>query len=133
MAEITPNVETIPFPDTQGATPVRCSTATCLAGHTWPPALLAVKCPADGSPVVAVQKSNCPVCNEPIAKVVIRVDFVPRGAGIVARCAGQQVAGESIDIELVPSEWQEIVSGTRDTRDFESRRSAERVGIGNDK
>jgi hypothetical protein len=51
---------------------------------------------------------------------------VPRGAGAAKRCQGEPVYGETLDLELVRHEWQEVeASTTSDT--FEERRCKERT------
>lgn len=103
-----------PFPDTASppqASP--CSYNTCLSGHIWPAVLAVTRCPGCTGGVVAVQKVNCPFCNEPIVQTTLRSDFVPRGGGVVARCAGLVGPGESLDIEIKRNEWQQVEGTTR--------------------
>lgn len=111
-----------------GPDPVRlepCTFAECPAGHRWTPALAIGACPGDKSPVLAIQKVNCPICNEPMIKTSIRTDFVPRGAGISCRCQGQEPQGESLDLTLTHSGWREAETSTLN---FEAKRATERSG-----
>lgn len=89
---------------------VPCSFVECTEGHRWPPTPALVLCPEDKSPVLALQQQNCPYCNEPIARISLRVDLVPRGAGMPARCKGQKPFGESIDVILQPTKRFELES-----------------------
>ncbi len=87
-------------------TPEVCSYHVCLAGHKWPMTLAVTKCPGCASSLLAVQKTQCPFCNEPCVRSVLRSDFVVRGGGISARCTGQPVQ-ESLDIEMARSSWEQ--------------------------
>lgn len=73
----------------------------------WPAILAVGACPGCTGSVLAVQKTNCPFCNEPAIRSVLRSDFIPRGMGLVGRCKGQNVIGESLDIELIRGGWKE--------------------------
>lgn len=113
-----------PFPESD--TPPRldpCSFNKCASGHIWPAVLAIAKCPGCAGAVIAVQKVNCPFCNEPIVETNLRSDFVPRGAGMAARCAGQLPTGDSLDIQLQRTAWREVEATTKDflTREAEER------------
>lgn len=73
-----------------------------------------------------MQKTNCPMCNEPIGRTVLRSDFVPRGAGVAARCSGQSGVGETLDLEITRDGWLKEQEGFRD---FESKRAEERQTV----
>lgn len=103
-----------------------CSWNECLLGHRWSPSLAVAKCPGCGGQILAVQKTNCPVCNEPVTKTSLRSDFVGRGAGVSPRCLGQKPLGESVDLEMERVEWQQVVKSPIEV--FEDRRVKERNG-----
>jgi hypothetical protein len=44
---------------------------------------------------------NCPICNEPTHRSVIRTDHVMKGGGVSARCMGQKNAAEVTIVEMV--------------------------------
>ena len=103
-----------PFPTDATAPELQpCSYNECLTGHKWPAVLALAKCPGCSSAVQAVQKTNCPFCNEPIIRTVLRSDFLPRGGGVVARCQGQVMPGDSLDIQLQRTSWQAAEVNTR--------------------
>ena len=87
-----------------------CSFSECTAGHRWPPQVALAQCPGCQGPILAVQKLQCPFCNEPVARTVLRSDFVPRAAGVAKRCQGQSPYGESIDLEMQRVQWREVES-----------------------
>lgn len=94
-----------------GESPVEpCSWNECTAGHRWPPVLAVAGCPGCRVPILAVQQVNCPVCNEPMVRSVVRSDFVPKGAGVASRCRGGKVAGESLTLEMERVRWKEVES-----------------------
>lgn len=111
------NAPCTPFPSLEGEAappaPSPCSFNECLSGHIWPAILALSRCPGCTGGVVAVQKTNCPFCNEPITRTVLRSDFVPRGGGVTARCQGTPGIGESLDVEMIRTQWQEIEGTTR--------------------
>ena len=95
---------------TEPPCPKFCSFNECKAGHRWPPTAALVPCPGCGAHDFAVQKTNCPFCNEPIVRTVLRSDFIPKGGGVAARCQGAAVLGETLDIEMVRQETPRIES-----------------------
>lgn len=116
-----------PFPE--GPTPPAlepCSYNECTQGHKWPAILALARCPGCTGAIIAVQKTNCPFCNEPTSRSVLRSDFVPRGAGVVARCQGQIPIGESLDVECQRTGWK---AAEKETRTFLEQQEAERTGV----
>ncbi len=103
---------------------IPCSYNECLSGHKWPQIILIAKCEGCGGPVLAIQKTQCPFCNEPTVKTQLRSDFLPRGAGVARRCLGEGVNGESLDLEMLRTAWQTDEAGFKD---FETKRAAERT------
>lgn len=120
--------ETVPPVEFPELAPVRfCSFNECSSGHRWPPTLIAQPCPGCQGPILAAQKTQCPFCNEPITRTVLRSDFIPRGGGLVARCAGAAPIGETMDIELIRHEWSACeVDGHKL---FETKQSEERAAM----
>jgi len=104
----------VPFPEVE-APPTRlpCSYNECLAGHKWPAQLALANCPGCTGGILAIQKTNCPFCNEPITRSVLRSDFIPRGGGVTARCQGVTGIGESLDIDMCRTSWREAETSTR--------------------
>jgi hypothetical protein len=99
---------TSPFPETEPPPRLNpCSYNQCLSGHIWPAIMALAKCPGCTGAVLAVQNTNCPFCNEPTVRSVVRSDFLPRGGQVIARCSGQVGIGESLDIEMSRNGWQE--------------------------
>lgn len=88
-------------------TSLPCSWNRCLSGHTWPVTLAVAPCPGCKASMIAVQKTACPFCNEPIVATSLRSDFLVRGAGVSSRCTGAHMPGESLDIELARTQWSE--------------------------
>ncbi len=84
-----------------------CSWNKCSRGHKFPPALVIANCPACGTQYVAVQKVQCPYCNEPVVETSLRSDFLPRGGGLFPRCKGAQTPFETLDIQLQRTGWEE--------------------------
>jgi hypothetical protein len=113
----------IPFPETAPPPTSVCSWNECPAGHRWPPTIGVASCQGCGSPVVAFMKTQCPYCNEPTVRSMVRSDFVPRGAGLASRCQGQKPLGESVDLELLRTEWVKIDSTYQS---FSEREAAEK-------
>jgi hypothetical protein len=64
-----------------------------------------------------VKMANCPYCNEPVEKTVLRTDFLPRGAGVAKRCLGEMVYGESMSIELERQYAQEVETDGKDVNE----------------
>lgn len=109
------------------APPEPCSYNECPVGHRWAPLTAVSYCQGCGGPALAIQKTNCPICNEPIVKTVLRSDFVPRGAGLAQRCKKQPVAGESMDLIMERHMWQEIEDLPMKT--FEDKKAEEVKGL----
>lgn len=82
-----------------------CSYHECVKCHyKWPPLTQIVKCPDAGgcqSPVLAIKLENCPICNEPVGKTRIRVDFTSQHIMVKPICAGASSTADShyVDIE----------------------------------
>lgn len=74
-----------------------CTWAECVSGHKWPIQAMIAACPGCNGAVLAIRQSNCHYCNEPMLRVTMRHDFVPTGAGVVPRCKGATVYGETLD------------------------------------
>ena len=107
MEEKTPLTgEEVVFPDPPVIEP--CSVASCGKGHNWKFTLANVNCGGCQSPTLAVKLENCPVCNEPMERIRVRLDFVARGGGISYRCKHQEPWGESVDIEVERNGWREF-------------------------
>jgi|SRR5580700_1300992 hypothetical protein len=84
-----------------------CSWCECLGGHRWAATLVVVPCGGCKCGVVALKKENCPYCNEPVSKISLRSDHLPKGGGMAQRCLGQPVNGETLDIVLEKHAWKE--------------------------
>ena len=111
---LTTESQEIAFPT--ATTPSLCSWSECLNGHRFVPTAVVATCSGCGAPTVAIQKTNCPYCNEPTVKTVLRSDFIPKGGGMAKRCSGETVNGESVDIELARAQWREIEGQNVDFR-----------------
>ena len=94
------------FPETKTLLP--CSWAECGNGHKWKPVLALVECPECKGPCLMAKMENCPFCNEPVLRVSLRHDHLPKGGGIARRCLGQKPHGESVDIILERNHWKEV-------------------------
>lgn len=95
------------FPPSDPPQTPLCSYNECLSGHQSPAILLAARCPGCAGSYLAIQKAQCPYCNEPIVRTMLRSDYVPRGSGATRRCQGQPAQGESLDIELSRTAWKD--------------------------
>ena len=104
-----------------------CSYNQCLAGHIWPITLAVAPCPGCKSPVLAIKRENCPICNEPVVHASIRSDNVPRGAGVSERCLGKLGLAETLDIVLDRS--QQVKQAEEGMKNFEERCKAEDAKI----
>lgn len=94
--------------------PHPCAYHECANGHGWPVTMrtMAIKegrqwefrCPGCESPVLAIEVSMCPTCNEPATRTTLRVDYVLQGQLIHEFCRGVQAdhqAGQvAIDWDL---------------------------------
>lgn len=101
-----------------------CTYNECLSGHRWPPVITLVPCGGCSSAVLAIQKTQCPFCNEPVTHTSIRSDFVPKGSGLAQRCKGQNVYGETLNVEIVRHEWQATEAKSHEL--FEAKQTKER-------
>lgn len=88
-----------------------CSFNECAGGHRWAPVMVLVKCPGCQGSVLAQKMENCPYCNEPVLRTTLRHDFVPKGGGVVPRCRGAKIYGETLDILVERTGWKEIIGG----------------------
>jgi hypothetical protein len=113
---------TVAFPVEKVVQP--CSWNECSQGHRWAPVLALAQCTGCRVPIIAVQKVNCPVCNEPVVRTSLRSDFVPRGSGVSKRCEGAKPGGESVDVLLERTEW--LTTTKEPVVSFEDRRKEER-------
>lgn len=121
-----PESLSVPFPEsTPPPSPDPCSFNECTAGHRWPVTLALASCPGCSGGVIAVNKTQCPVCNEPMVRSIIRSDFLPRGAGVAPRCKGIPPQGDSLDIELMRNSWQEAEKTTLTFLENEARQRTE--------
>ena len=60
---------------------------------------------------------NCPFCNEPVERMVLRHDHVPHGGGVAPRCKGAEIYGETMNIEVVRDGWKKIIEGGNDAKE----------------
>ena len=81
--------------------PPACSRATCTAGHSWVPRLTLVACGGCNAPTLAICLENCPYCNEPVARMVLRGHRLPAGSTRVPEnCRGEPIPYETVEIEM---------------------------------
>lgn len=92
---------------TSPPSPIPCTYVECINGHRSGAVLAIATCGGCQSPVLMSKLENCPYCNEPISKIVIRNDHIPRGSGVGKRCLGEKVWGETQNIELQKTYWKE--------------------------
>ena len=88
-----------------------CSWLECLQGHVFPCVLALAKCPGCQSLVLAAKMENCPFCNEPVAKMILRHDHIPHGGGVAPRCRGAEIYGETMNIEIAREGWKQTIQG----------------------
>lgn len=86
------------FPDK--VTVVPCTVNVCLNGHEWTPEIGLTSCPGCSSPMIVLRTVQCPICNEPIAKVRLRSDHLPKGGVITPICKGSESMAEVVKIEM---------------------------------
>lgn len=86
---------------------VPCSFSKCERGHLWPLILQIGKCPGCGMPVVGRKLANCPVCNEPAQKIVLRIDHVNEALPLQPVCKGVEPANQYVMVELGREELEE--------------------------
>lgn len=65
-----------------------CSYNECSAGHKFTAQLALARCPGCQQAILAVKMVQCPVCNEPVSKMLLRTDHMPQGGGITPMCQG---------------------------------------------
>lgn len=73
---------------------VLCTASICVNGHEWIPTVQLVKCGYGtpqgwngcGAPILAIKQENCPVCNEPAARMRFRMDHTPPAPFPVPLC-----------------------------------------------
>ena len=87
-----------------------CSANECPNGHKWPPQFALQQCPGCGGTIVLVRMINCPVCNEPPAKVRFRTDHTAQGFGVAALCRGQKGMAESNQVEMIRHAHEEVMN-----------------------
>lgn len=85
-----------------------CTSNHCANGHKWPAQVALAGCPGCGAAVLMVRMVNCPVCNEPTKRFVLRTDHTNQGWGVAAICRGQQGAAETNVIELERHASEEV-------------------------
>lgn len=92
-----------------------CSTCECTRGHQWEPVMALAKCGYNTpthwvgcqAPILAIKEGQCPVCNEPMAKISIRVDVTPPAPWPVPMCVpGSKSMAEVGVIELERKLWK---------------------------
>lgn len=86
-----------PAPQEQGQV---CSMNVCEAGHSWPPELAVTKCPGCAAQIIVAKMVNCPICNEPTAKLVYRMDHLPHGGTVMPMCKGSASLAEVTEVTL---------------------------------
>jgi len=93
-----------------------CTCVTCTNGHSWVPMAAMAKCGFGtpqgwngcGSPVVAFKMANCPQCNEPAAKLRLRIDYTPPCQYPVPLCIpGSRSHAETLFIEAELRHYQQ--------------------------
>lgn len=109
-----------------GPATVPCNWNECLGGHRWPVSIVTTKCPGCGADTIAVKMENCPFCNEPASRRSLRVDHIPRGGGMNARCKGQPLCGPSVDVEFECNHWE---VAQREVKSFEEKRADEKAKV----
>lgn len=78
-----------------------CTFNSCPAGHIWPAVMAITKCPGCSQAVLAIKMLNCPICNEPTSKTVLRTDHMPHGGALTAICRGASSLADVGQIELL--------------------------------
>lgn len=79
---------------------VSCSWNECTDGHRWPPAMQVTGCPGCKAPILAVKMVQCPVCNEPVTKLVFRSDHMPHGGQVTPMCRGAASLNEVLMVAI---------------------------------
>lgn len=98
-AEITQKTElAFEFPEKPKIT--ACSSNICTNGHEWQPETGLTGCPGCQSPMLVLRTVQCPICNEPIAKVRLRTDHLPKGGAVTPICKGSDSLAEVLILEL---------------------------------
>lgn len=107
------------------ASPTPCSFSECSAGHRWPPRLAIVTCAGCGGPCLATEMVNCPSCNEPATRMMLRTEHLTRAMGLSKSCCGETSQGESGVMVSQRTFWQktEEMGGPRHA--LETARPAE--------
>lgn len=94
----TPTAELFPVSPASDLTP--CTYSECTAGHRWGPRVVVAQCPGCQAPLLAFEMVNCPVCNEPTSRTVLRTEHVTAAMGVNAACRGEASRGERGVVEL---------------------------------
>ena len=93
-----------------------CSTLTCLNGHEWIPTLALAKCGYGtpqgwngcGTPLLALRMQSCPMCQEPIKELRLRVDITPPCPFPMPLCIPGTAPGvaEHLTVVIHPEYWK---------------------------
>ena len=78
-----------------------CTSNSCATGHIWPVVVAIAKCPGCAQAVLAIKMVNCPICNEPTQRTVLRTDHMPHGGALTAICKGAASLADVGQIELL--------------------------------
>ena len=87
-----------------------CSYCECIKGHVWPAQLAIGTCPGCHGHVLARRLCQCPTCNEPAERIMIRIDHLPDGGALLPVCKGAvQSMGGTLEIRRDISEEEQKV------------------------
>lgn len=98
----TPRELTAPEPE---RTP--CAYFRCAANHTWPLTIQVAGCPGCQGPSYAIEAQLCPICNEPFAEAVVRIDITSSLIGIPATCRGQAGRALTAFVTIPYTAWKD--------------------------
>ena len=77
-----------------------CSWNECSRGHKFPPIIQMAQCPGCKGSIVAVKMTNCPICNEPVTRLALRMEHLPQPGQITAMCQGAGTLNEVIQLKV---------------------------------
>lgn len=78
-----------------------CSYNECTKAHRWPVELAISQCSGCNSQMIARRLTNCPYCNEPAEKIILRLDHLANAAEVKKACKGEPVPTWSGTIEIM--------------------------------
>ena len=89
-----PSVGPVTFSFTEPPKVEACSYFLCTNEHKWNPTVGVAKCSGCGAPILSLKMEQCPICNEPSSRMMLRSDHLPQNGAIQPLCRGGSTLAE---------------------------------------